>query len=92
MFRSQSHPPFTAVPAGNCSLRKGPLPLYPSGLQIRNYNSQKPKQRTQENYSSQESPGSAHARLFPSCWGRSQVGRSLGSPRHASASSPTFAL
>lgn len=76
-------PTFTAVPAGNCSLRKGPPPLYPSSLQIRNYISQKPKQRTQENYSSQESPGSAHARLFPSCWGRSQGRAEFGfsSPR-----------
>lgn len=82
----QIPPPFTAVPAGNCSLRRA-SPLYPSGLQIRSTTPKPSLQRTQENYSSQESP-EAHTRLFPSCWGRSQVGQSLGSPLHASASSP----
>lgn len=38
----QIPPPFTALPAGNCSLRKGPPPLLPSCLQTRNYISQKP--------------------------------------------------
>lgn len=37
-------------------------------------------------------PGGAHARLFPSCWRRSQAGRSLDSPRHVPAPSPNSDL
>lgn len=63
MFRS--HPPFTALPAGNCSLRKGPPPLLPSCLQTRNYISQKPAEPTQENYFSQETPEARTLACFP---------------------------
>lgn len=47
----QIPPPFTALPVGNCSLRKGPPPLLPSRLQTRNYIFQKPAEGTGENYS-----------------------------------------
>lgn len=63
MFKS--HPPFTALPAGNCSLRKGPPPRLPSRLQTRNYTSQKLEERTRENYYSQEAPGARTLACFP---------------------------
>lgn len=57
----QIPPPFTAVPAGNWGACAGPPRCIRPASRIRNYNSQKPKQRTQENYSSQESLKRAHS-------------------------------
>ena len=88
----RSHPPFTALPAGNCSLRKGPPPLFPSSLQTRNYISQKPAEQTRENYYSQESPRRRARSLVALLLGAESGRAELGSPLHVPAPSPNSAL
>lgn len=90
MFRS--HPPFNALPAGNCSLRKGPSPLLPPCLQTRNYISQKPAERTRGTTIPRR-PGRRALACFPPAGGGVILGGvSEGPARHAPVPSPISTL